>query len=238
MRTWAAASVALAIAPAGALAADMPGQVYLPLPTHQAPQRVELFSGWYLRGDLGGHWGILDGADSAAGFPNPTDSKLNQGVTASLGVGIKSQWVRTDVTLDYASDLKYEGSVGAPGDTTAKIQATTALLNGYIDLGTWYRITPYIGGGVGAAYTDVHGYASTGAPPFDGSGKKQWGFAWAAMAGAAYPLAPNLLIDVGYRYLNIGDVSTGSDAFGAMTFKNVAAHEVRVGLRWSFDDWR
>ena len=58
------------------------------------------------------------------------------------------------------------------------------------------------------------------------------------MAGAAYPIARNILVDVGYRYLNIGNLSTGSDTFAATTFKNVAAHELRVGLRWSFDDLR
>ncbi len=46
-------------------------------------------------------------------------------------------------------------------------------------------------------------------------------------------LAGNLMADVGYRYLNFGDALTGSDVLGAMTFKNVAAHEVRVGLRWT-----
>jgi hypothetical protein len=35
--------------------------------------------------------------------------------------------------------------------------------------------------------------------------------------------------------MNFGDATTGSDA-GAMTLKNLAAHEVRVGFRWSFDD--
>jgi len=238
MRTWAAATVALATAPAAALAADMPGYVSLPPPTYQAPPRVDVFSGWYVRGDLGAAWGVLDGAQSAAPFPDPTSSKLNTGFTAGVGVGVKTRWLRTDVTIDYLSALKYEGTIAAPGDTTAKIQATTALLNGYLDLGTWYRITPYVGGGLGAAYTDVTGYSSTGAPPFDGSSKQQWGFAWAATAGAAYPISHNMLIDVAYRYLNIGDVKTGSDTSGSMTFKNVAAHEVRVGLRWSFDDWR
>jgi opacity protein-like surface antigen len=56
------------------------------------------------------------------------------------------------------------------------------------------------------------------------------------MAGVAVAVSHNVMIDAGYRYINIGDVSTGSDAFGAMTFKNVSAHEVRIGLRWSFDD--
>jgi opacity protein-like surface antigen len=239
MRSGAAALAALALSSAWALGADMPGGVALPLPARPVPQRVEIFSGWYLRGDLGAAWGIIDGANSVVPFADPTGNKLGNGFTAGVGFGVKTQWLRTDITIDYLSALKYEGTVTTAGDTTAKIQATTALFNGYVDLGTWYRITPYIGAGVGAAYTDVTDYVSGGSPPFTGGvNKKQWGFAWAATAGAAYPISPNLMLDVAYRYLNIGDVKTGSDAFGAMTFKNVAAHEVRVGLRWSFDDVR
>jgi opacity protein-like surface antigen len=76
-----------------------------------------------------------------------------------------------------------------------------------------------------------------GAPPFTGDGAhSQWNFAWAAMAGVAYRIAPNMQVDVGYRYLALGDVSTASDAAGQMTLKNIANHEVRVGLRWNFDD--
>jgi len=224
-------------------AADMPGNVALPLPlpvpTQPAPKRAELFPGWYLRADIGAHWGILQRAEATPPFPSPTDNKLNQSITAGGGFGVKTDWVRTDVTIDYASQLKYRGTIVTPDDTTAKIQSTTALFNGYLDLGTWYRITPYIGGGVGAAYTRVSDYSSTGAPPFAAdSDRNQWGFAWALMGGIAFPISHNMQIDLGYRYLNIGNVKTGSDAFGEMTFKNVAAHEVRVGLRWSFDDLR
>lgn len=160
-------------------------------------------------------------------------------MTASIGAGIKGSWLRTDFTIDYASALNYQGSIASSGDTTAKIQATTALFNGYLDLGTWYHITPYIGAGAGVAYARLFDYASTAAPPFSGdTAKNQWNFAWAAMAGVGVALSHNLMLDAGYRYLNIGDLSTGSDAFGQMTLKNVAAHEVRVGLRWSFDDIR
>jgi opacity protein-like surface antigen len=44
------------------------------------------------------------------------------------------------------------------------------------------------------------------------------------------------MFDVNYRYVNYGDVTTASDAFGAMTLKSLYAHEVRIGIRWSFDD--
>jgi opacity protein-like surface antigen len=56
------------------------------------------------------------------------------------------------------------------------------------------------------------------------------------MAGVGYAIGPNLMVDVGYRYIDFGDANTNTDSFGDMTFRNVAAHEVRVGLRWSFDD--
>ena len=238
LRTLAVSGSALALSSALAQAANMPGY---PLPPPQPQFRtsfIDANSGWYLRGDLGAHWGLIGGAQQASP-PNPTDNSLGSGMTASLGAGIKSSWLRTDVTIDYASPVKYQGTVAAAGDTTAKIQATTALLNGYIDLGTWYRITPYIGGGVGAAYARVSDYMGTApAPVGGGSMSNRWHFAWAGMAGVAVPVAANMLVDVGYRYLNIGNFSTGDDVYAATTFKNVAAHELRVGLRWSFDDLR
>lgn len=237
LRTFAVSGSALALSAAFAQAADMPGY---PLPPPQPLTRSLLAdaSGWYLRGDLGMHWGLITGAESASP-PDPTHNSIGNGMTASLGVGIKSNWLRTDVTIDYASPLKYRGTVAAAGDTTAKLQATTALFNGYIDLGTWYRITPYIGGGAGVAYTRVSDYVGTAAPPVGGeAAKDRWNFAWAGMAGAAVPISHNMMVDVGYRYLNVGNLTSGSDTFAATTFKNVAAHELRVGLRWSFDDLR
>ena len=57
--------------------------------------------GWYLRGDIGGHWGLLTGAESAPPSADPTDNSLGNGLIGGLGVGIKSDWLRTDVTFDY-----------------------------------------------------------------------------------------------------------------------------------------
>ena len=160
----------------------------------------------------------------------------SNGFVGGVGVGIKSSWIRTDLTVDYTA-MKYSGAIAAPGDVTAKVDAITALFNGYLDLGTWYGITPYLGAGAGVANLRTHDYASTAAPPFtSGLSHSQWKFAYAVMAGAGYSIAPNITLDAGYRYVNFGDVTTASDSFGAMTLKNLAAHEVRVGVRWSFDD--
>ena len=240
LRTLAAGCVAAQVITAmtTAMAADMPkGYPNDPLPLPELPVlRSFEPSGWYVRGDLGYGWGRIDSAQSASGFPNPTSNSLGSAPTAGLGLGIKRGWIRTDVTADYLSDMKYRGTVAAPDDVTAKMSAWSVLLNGYLDLGTWYRVSPYIGAGAGTARGGASDYQSTASPPFTGGSNAQWNFAWAAMAGVGITVASNLIADVGYRYINLGDAKSATDASGAMTFKNIAAHEVRVGLRWSFDD--
>lgn len=222
-----------------ASAADVPNgypREPLPLPSRPLLRSYEN-SGWYLRGDLGYGWGKINGTQSAAGFPSTTSNSLGNAPTGGIGFGIKRNWIRTDVTADYLSDMKYRGTVATPDDVTAKMSAWSVLLNGYLDLGSWYRVSPYIGGGIGTARVKTSDYQSTVAPPFTtGLSNSQWNFAWAAMAGVGFAVSPNLMADVGYRYLNLGDTKSATDASGAMTFKNIAAHEVRVGLRWSFDD--
>lgn len=218
----------------GAKAADMPGQLPLPAPGPVLTESV--LSGWYLRGDVGAGWGMTTGSASTAGLINPIETALGSGLTAGLGVGIKTRWLRTDVTLDYLAPVNYRGTQIVANDVTAKLQSTTALFNAYIDLGTWYGFTPYIGAGAGAAFNRVNDFQRA-VPPFAGdASRSQTNFAFAGMAGVAWAVAPNLQIDLGYRYLNLGDVKAPADVSGQTTIRGVAAHEVRVGLRWSFDD--
>jgi len=210
----AAALLGIAALTQGARAADMPSLPPPSIPIQPVAPVTWLSTGAsYLRGDIGYR-------------------------IATFGAGIKTSWLRTDLTLDYVSPTRYTGKYVAPGDTTAKVQAVTALFNGYFDLGTWYRLTPYVGGGAGVGHVSIRDFQSTNAPPFANGDDDQWKFVWAGMAGVGWAVAPNLSLDLGYRYLSFGNLHTGSDAAGSMTFRNVAGHEVRVGLRWSFDDLR
>src|SRR5438552_3511650 len=130
LKVFAVSGSLLAVSAALARAADLPA-TQIPFP--RAEPRLLPFdvkSGWYLRGDLGYAWGSIDGAQSSLGFPSPTTNSLGNGLTGGIGVGIKSHWLRTDVTVDYLAPLKYRSTFAVPGDATAKVSAWSALFNG------------------------------------------------------------------------------------------------------------
>ena len=62
------------------------------------------------------------------------------------------------------------------------------------------------------------------------------------MAGVGVGLAPNLKMDIGYRYLNMGDQKSGAITCDVPCNSRetkhfgLATHDLRVGLRWAFND--
>ena len=232
VRTIALVGAAFILPAADASAADMPP---LPMPTviEKLPIVQEFASNWYLRGDVGYRWNRTGGV-SAAIAPDPTDNTIDSSYAFGGGAGYKMNWLRVDGTIDYGFDAKYKGdTVIAAPDYSLKINTLTALINFYFDLGTWSGWTPYFGGGLGGSRVSTSGFTSA-LTPGDSVDNAAWNFAWALMAGASYNIAPNLLLDVGYRYLNVGDAVSGLDSLSnQLTVKDLIAHEARIGLRWS-----
>lgn len=111
----------LAAAMTAVFAADMPSTrpVELPQPTYVRSLPASVLSGWYVRGDLGYRWGRVSGSEPAPGFPAPNSEKLGQAYAAGLGVGLRSDWLRADATIDIASPMKYQGTTATANDTTA-----------------------------------------------------------------------------------------------------------------------
>jgi len=198
----AVAAVALSISASATKAADMPPPI---LHAPPAPW-VELGSNWYLRGDFSYRMFDVPGASG------PEDA-------AGLGIGVGYQfnsWLRSDLTVDYQFGSRFD--LGDNPDVAGmKMWSAATFLNGYVDIGTWYGVTPYVGAGVGAAYNST-----------DTAGR--WNFAYALMAGAAYHLSPNLSFDFGYRFADLGNAVSLSNAP-----IEVYAHEFRVGLRYKLD---
>ncbi|MEJ8574095.1 outer membrane protein [Microbaculum marinum] len=209
---------------------------------------VEVVSSWYLRGDVG--YRAYTGPDASyqpalGGTLGYYDQDLDDAWLVGFGLGYKfNEWFRTDVTVDYAAPSDFGGRIACiacPGLPytleSGRISAWTVMANAYIDLGNWAGLTPYVGGGIGAANLRLSDYTGYN-PPFlaatgrFGADADAWNFAWSATAGASYDLTSNLLLDVNYRYLAMGDVSTVDQIGGRIAIDDVNSHEFRVGLRY------
>ena len=125
---------------------------------------------------------------------------------------------------------------------SANLGTALFMANGYVDLGTWCGITPFIGGGVGAAFHNLSGL-SDHAVGVAGIGfardTNPTNFAWAVMGGLGMNVTPNLKLEVGYRYLDMGRITSNpihcSDILGCFHERhsfNVASHDIRLGFRY------
>jgi opacity protein-like surface antigen len=226
-----------------------------PLPSMDAPllEQQPLGAGWYLRGDLG-YAPTRHGRAAHTNFPGRnilTSAKIDNAFTLGAGLGYRyNSFLRVDLTLDHRFASRFSASgANVSGPATlyrdrADFSATTGLVNAYLDLGTWDGVTPYIGGGVGLSNKRFSNYTiETCAQPCGAftrtgtlPGKSRNDFAWALMAGLAIGAGDGATVDLGYRYLNLGEARTGSDPLlGSVRVRKIESHEFRVGLRWEFD---
>lgn len=244
-----------------------------PQMVYAAPQD---FGGWYLRGDIGfsnqrvKHIEMGDGRNADLLSLNQKTSFDTAGIY-QVGVGYQfNNWMRGDVTGQYRGNSNFKGTdlvtfpvSGIVGTGVNNYGATKSewvvMANGYVDLGTWWRVTPYIGAGVGGANVRIANYTDNGAinaayangAPFIGGpfpsyasapAASKWNFAWALHAGLAYNVTPGMTVELGYSYMNLGDAATGpvSTYEGytrgvSMQFKDITSHDLKLGVRWSLD---
>jgi opacity protein-like surface antigen len=255
-----------------AFAADM---AIAPPPMPYAPPVAD-FGGWYLRGDIGFSNQSTKGLDfhTYAGLLSLNQTTgFDTGGLFDLGVGYQfNNWFRVDVTGQYRGKANFKGTDlftfpvgGVVGHGVDNYNASKSellfLANAYVDLGTWWCVTPYIGAGVGTARVTISNFTDNGMVdtffnppsvpvPITGSfpssatateGSK-WNLAWALHAGLAYKVSPNFTVELGYSYTDLGTGITGNvAAFNAatlgnkFTFKEITSHDLMLGVRWNLE---
>ena len=264
-----------------------------PPPMEPAPLAAPELGGWYLRGDIGmavnngSNLDLKNSPDPLAGgfyaaganqsFSNTT---ISSSELADVGVGYQvNSWLRGDITGEYRdgghlqSLYTLNNPNGAAGSIAqlldfyrANTSSAVGLVNLYADLGTWYGVTPFVGGGVGVARNWLYGMTDQGQVSFNGGGTSPSGgffgngastnFAWALMAGLDFNVTQNLKLELGYRYLNLGKIGSGgsncangtgagngfgSNCGGGVTNfvssrTELASNDFRIGLRWMLGD--
>jgi opacity protein-like surface antigen len=243
-------------------AADMP---IAPPPAMYAPAPpAEDFGGWYLRGDIGVtnsnlkklHNNLYDGLPASAVL-SQNGHGFTGGGSFGLGVGYQfNNWFRADITGEYRSKVSFSGNdfiTYNPGGIQSDVynggySSWVGLVNAYVDLGTWWCVTPFIGAGVGAANIQTSGFTDTGlangaAGTYFAEGASKTNLAWAAHAGLAYKVNNAFTVELAYRYLDMGTAGQGygrsydgSNAGpSSFQYRDITSHDLKIGVRWNLD---
>lgn len=249
-----------------AYAADMsaPAPVYK-APTYQAPSYPTTGGGWYLRGDVG--IGLLDyssfdHSQTNAAFVWPPSWTIVQRELQDTnifggGIGYElNNFLRFDVTGEYRTKALFKvtgsytdfcaGGLTCFDVNSGNYSAAVFMGNVYVDLGTWWCLTPYIGAGVGGAFNTIsgiqdNGINSNGTVGFGyGGDNSNWGLAWNVQAGLTYNVSDAIKIDFSWRYLNMGSPvsavvncqDTPACPGASYTLRDMGSQDFRIGVRW------
>jgi opacity protein-like surface antigen len=274
---------------AAVLLATMPGQAAdydPPIVVDEAPEfvPVEVGSGWYLRGDVG--YSVNKPYDYFQVPPGFTSSESP--VSASVGMGYHfTDYFRGELNFGLLPTSKFsddflttcEGtqtvtvtnpdgsSTVASGRRNRDCEASNAgsnkaynmMANAFVDLGTYSGFTPFIGGGVGVAYSTYRlaagsrncvdqsstvGNTTTifecdDPSVYEGgvTSERQYNFAYSLGAGVNYRFSRNASVDLGYEYFAVPQAKYVSlDGTGAPVInEGIDYHQVKLGLR--YDLW-
>jgi opacity protein-like surface antigen len=255
----------IALAACATVAAAMPAAEAADIPPPIPPI---VMKGWYLRGDIGYSNQQVESLGNVL-FPGTADLvfhtlNFEAGPTFGVGIGYRlSHWFRFDLTGEYRGETEFHGFDtwtdvnGDPrfNDYTAKKSEWLVLANAYLDLGTWHGITPFVGGGLGAVNVAMRSFRdagiaygtpgdpATGFPTMAYAGDAdRWNLAWALYAGLGLEVTDAFTVELGYRYLDMGDGETGdiiafdgtNTVDNPMIFEDLTSHDVRLGVRYSF----
>lgn len=230
-----------------AMAADYDPPVAVEQADEYVP--VEVGSGWYLRGDVGYMFdkGLKDlnrnplassgDYNNLGTFIIPPFEDSQNDIVGSIGAGYHfNDYLRADANFGFLPNERYDtGDALADVNFRVKNIYWTGLVNGYIDLGTFAGLTPYVGAGVGFLYSKSRAIVSNATESVNYS-DVNYDVLYAANAGFSYQVARNTSLDVGYQYMIAPDVKYMQiDENGIGIGKGIDAHTVKIGLR--YDLW-
>lgn len=262
------AGVASLVATVAANAADLlppPPPVYAP-----PPPPVSFGGGWYIRGDTGiaandlrQQSSVINPRVSVPGLRYEAAS-LDDSALADAGVGYRyNQYFRGDVTVGYQGKSHYSAieSYRCVGSANCRfnprgvdyysgnVRVLTGLANAYVSTGPIFcGLGVFAGASVGVANVAFGTVADQGALAATGGfGFSQTRYtnnlAYGFTAGVEMAVTQNVSLELAYRYMDMGSVSTGRIACQSpgvcpnevQRFR-LTSNNIRLGVRYTFAD--
>src|SRR5688572_11618458 len=150
-----------------AAAADLPPP---PVMYRPAPPPVQEFSAWYLRGDIGMTNQEVKSIDNSLFTPavQVLHKEFDSSMLFGVGAGYQfNDWFRVDLTGEYRGKSTFRGLDIYPGGTNdyyATKSEWLFLANAYVDLGTWWCLTPFVGAGIGFSRNTIDNFRDVNVP--------------------------------------------------------------------------
>jgi opacity protein-like surface antigen len=116
------------------------------------------------------------------------------------------------------------------GETGGATRVESYMANGYYDFPTSWLVTPFIGVGLGLANIHEERVGQPRGVLLQGS---TGAFAYAAMGGFSFAVAPRVAIDVAYRYFGTTSQHFLPNRFGTPR-ADVQSHALTAGVRYRF----
>lgn len=220
----------------------------------------------YIRADAGYSWTWDQSGSIVLDFPPPNTSLVDMSMDSvpegQLGFGyFWEPYLRFDITgvltgnREITTSCSHKPSLCLPG-TKGHFTLTSSELfaNVYYELASIWATSPtpfhpYIGFSLGSAHHNMDSIKSTGNTGgftfhSEVPGHSEWQFAWRGIAGIAFTIANNLLLDLSYVYMDAGQATSGdrievSGLSSSLPIRtplevDVQTQELYLGLRHQF----
>lgn len=175
--------------------------------------------GFYTRWDMGGVYS--------------TKTPLRKGVNIQAGFGQKwADMFRGEFTFEYTRTVMKgpQAYDGQAADVRTRLPSLTAVAAIYVDLFEYKNVMPYIGVGAGVSRNHLPDAVADGRQVF---GDTRFRAVWKIMGGLGILLPKNLVLDIGYAYMDLGDFSTKT-SFPPVLKQEAKVRKVNIGLRYNF----
>ncbi len=151
------------------------------------------------------------------------DNVMGGGVALGYNFYGRQQLFPMRVELEYL--MRETGKYNFSG-TAQEYGVDTFMVNGAIGFNTGTKLTPYITGGIGAAFVDGK-FPRTG----DDVLGSDTNLAWSLGADLTYSLNHNILLGLEYKFINFGQSEIDNAGFKG---KDLEAQEILFAVRYKF----
>lgn len=190
---------------------------------------------------IGGYSLVDDVAETSSGMlqiRNDTD------IVGGLALAVGYDWakkgppIRTELEYHYRVRMDFDTRVvdGTAAGFENQLSTHAVLANVYYDLPSWGRFKAYLGAGAGW----VRNVSDVDRVPLAGTAKEERtdakdNFGWSVMTGVTYRISQGWRFEVGYRYIDLGEVKSGPFRDGTiLTAGSYVSHDLILGLAYRF----